>query len=76
MSITCSSLKPSFVIITKLFCLIYFIFSNPGQFISYYATVLGVGIFNFYLLDATDKVKYVLGKVFIASPQLNFMRVL
>jgi len=34
-----------------------------GQFISYYATVLGVGIFNFYLLDATDKVKYVLGEL-------------
>jgi len=34
-----------------------------GQFISYYASVLGVSIFNFYLLDATDKVKFVLGEL-------------
>ena len=34
-----------------------------GQFISFYSAVLGVKMFTFYLLDATDKIKYLLGKV-------------
>ena len=32
-----------------------------GQFISFYSAVLGVKMFTFYLLDATDKIKYLLG---------------
>ena len=34
-----------------------------GQFISFYSAVLGVKMFTFYLLDATDKIKYLLGKI-------------
>ena len=32
-----------------------------GQFISFYSAVLGAKMFTFYLLDATDKIKFLLG---------------
>ena len=33
-----------------------------GQFISFYSSVLGANMFKFYLLDVTEKIKYLLGK--------------
>ena len=33
-----------------------------GQFINFYSSVLGANMFRFYLLDVTDKIKYLLGK--------------
>jgi len=34
-----------------------------GQFLSYYSSVLGVSFFSFYLLDVSDRVKYLLGSL-------------
>eukprot|EP00090_Calanus_glacialis_P003294 TRINITY_DN12434_c0_g1_i1.p1 TRINITY_DN12434_c0_g1~~TRINITY_DN12434_c0_g1_i1.p1 ORF type:complete len:450 (-),score=115.74 TRINITY_DN12434_c0_g1_i1:194-1543(-) len=34
-----------------------------GQFMSYYNSVLGASLFTFYLLDVTDRVKYLLGHI-------------
>ena len=36
--------------------------SFSGQFINFYSSVLGARTFKFYLLDVTDKIKYLLGK--------------
>ena len=33
-----------------------------GQFVTFYSSVLGATTFKFYLLDVTDKIKYLLGK--------------
>ena len=51
-------------------CRIYLRHIVSGQFISFYSAVLGVKIFTFYLLDATDKIKYLLGKILFITNYL------
>ena len=42
-------------------------FFVSGQFISFYSAVLGAKMFTFYLLDATDKIKFLLGIMVTSS---------
>lgn len=42
--------------------------NQVGQFINFYSSVLGANMFRFYLLDVTDKIKYLLGELQGSSP--------